>query len=238
MDARVIEHAVFPGAQTQEPEGPALYALAQLPGEEKGVSHREPPDTVAGEPGEKGDALGHHVKAQRHHQSFADLQGLLPEARVCQADGLHRGPVLPGQRPEGVAPLKLVHQITGVPGRQRPVGLPPGHAVGVQPRLPLEAPQRSLRFDAENAVRLQLPGSRPVQGQLQQRHRRTLAAHAQHSHPCPSLFRVFSEKSMRKTHAACLLSRKPWQNAQKTQGLFVRFSVFPVPPCLRRYFLL
>ena len=65
------------------------------------------------------------------------------------------------------------------------MGLPARDAVGRKPLAPLKAAQSGLGLWAEFTVRLEFSGARPVQGELEQGHRRARAPHPQDAHAIP-----------------------------------------------------
>ena len=199
----VIQNLVLPAAETELPEGPSHDAAPDLAAAEKGIARREAPHRILQQRRAPADLRGHHREGQRDHEALADLQVLRLDAGICQSDVLHRGSIALGQLPEGVPPLDAVQAIPRVPGQQRPVGLPPGDAVAHQALLRLKAPQRAVRPGAENPVRRERPETRPVQGQLQQLHRRAHTPRPQNTHSIPSNSSASTGRTFKAVYAPC-----------------------------------
>ena len=186
----VIEHTVFPAAETEPPQGPAHDALADLPGGYKRVSDRQAPHAVADQSRAIAYVHRHDREGQRHNHRVPDGKALRNYAGICQLYSRNAAAMHTGYRPQGVALFDLVYRIARVPRQQGHVRFPSGYAVGRQAVRALEAPQRGVSRAAEYAVGIKLSEARPVQRELQQLYGGTQTSHTQYSHsfPPPEIF--------------------------------------------------
>ena len=186
----VEQHAPLPRAEAQTPERPAQDAAPDAARAQKGIARREPAHAEAHEGGTPADRRGHERKAQGDHERLPGHQRFRPDAGIGRLDGLDRRAVLPGEGPQRIPGPDAAQPIAREPGPQRAEALRARDAVRRQALPLLKAAQRRLRRRTEDPVGLKRTEARPVQGELQQLHRRALASSAQHPHAIPSFGRA------------------------------------------------